>query len=194
MSKIYKYFLLFLVVIFVLVFYLIYQIFVPKPSFPVNTIFSVSSDQTGSQIFDNLQKEGIIRNKIWTKVVAKVLRKNKFYRGDYALDKPMSAYEIVNLLSTRPVSLAVLIPEGFTKKQVADRLANYIVRFDKKDFLTKAKEGYLFPDTYYFFKFSTNDEILKDFNDKYNQTMLENFGKLPNKNCEGHFYIQKYLD
>jgi UPF0755 protein len=93
----------------------------------------------------------------------------------------MSVFQIVKLLGTRPVSLAVLIPEGFTKVQIADRLAKYIVKFNRKDFLEKANEGYLFPDTYYFFAFSSNDEILKEFTNKFNQKMLENFGRMPTR-------------
>lgn len=172
---------LFLFTLIALIIYVFFQIFVPKSFFPTNTIFTVNSDETGVQIFTNLENAGYIRKTFWAKVVAKVLNINKFYRGDYAFEKPVSTYEIVNMLSTRPVSLAVLIPEGFTKKQIADRLSNYVIKFNKKDFLEKAKEGYLYPDTYYFFKFSTVDEILKEFSDKYNLTMLENFGRLPTK-------------
>jgi UPF0755 protein len=75
--------------------------------------------------------------------------------------------------------LAVLIPEGFTKKQIAERLQKYIYKFDKNDFLRKAREGYLYPDTYFFFKYSTNDEIIKIFSEKFNDEMLNNFPRMP---------------
>jgi UPF0755 protein len=124
----------------------------------------------------------VVRDDFWLKALAKVLNKHKFYRGQYAFDKPVSVFQVLHTITTRPPSLAVLIPEGFTKKQVADRLEKYIRNFDKKDFLEKAEEGYLYPDTYYFFAFSTNVEILKEFSNKFNKTMLENFGRMPTKN------------
>lgn len=169
---------LFLVIVFLAI-YSFYQVFAPKNNILPNRIFVINPDETGGMIFQNLQKEGIIRNAFWAKVVAKVLDKNKFYRGEYSFEKPASTYDVVKTITSRPASLAVLIPEGFTEKQVSDRLANYIVNFNKNDFLEKAEEGYIYPDTYYFFKFSSNEEILKEFTDKYQETMLKNFGKLP---------------
>ncbi len=161
--------------------YISFQIFVPTGEFTEKKMFIIEADQSGAVIFENLQKEGIINNVFWAKVVSKILNVKKFYRGQYAFDKPVSTYKAIKIITSRPISLAVLIPEGFTKKQIADRLANYIYKFDKKDFLAKAKEGYLFPDTYYFFAFSTNEEILQEFETKFNKTMLENFGRLPTK-------------
>jgi UPF0755 protein len=162
--------------------YILYNIFVPQTAIQEKKIFVIQPDQSGAEIFANLQKEGIIEDVFWAKVVNKVLNIKKFYRGQYAFEKPVSVYSAIRIITSRPVSLAVLIPEGFTKKQIADRLANYIINFDKKDFLEKAREGYLYPDTYYFFAYSTNEEILKEFDDKFNKTMLANFGRMPTKN------------
>lgn len=158
------------------------KIFVPAENFPIEEVFEIEQNQTGAQIFANLEQQNIIEDSFWVKFLAKVLDKQKFYRGQYVFEKPASVYEVLKKISTRPVSLAVLVPEGFTKKQIADRLANYIKNFDKKDFLQKTEEGYLFPDTYYFFNFSTNDEIIKEFTDKFNKTVFENFAQMPTKN------------
>jgi UPF0755 protein len=165
--------------------YVVNQVFLPIKNFPVNKNFEVEKGQSGEEIFNKLQSEGFIKSVFWSKVVLKLnsnIRLNaKFYPGEYSFETPISLYRIVFEITKRPVSLAVLIPEGFTKKQIADRLVKYIKKFDKKDFLTKAKEGYLFPDTYYFYSFATVDEILVDFNNRYNQNMLQSFGRLPTK-------------
>lgn len=159
--------------------YTLYQIFAPNSDFLPNSHFVINSNEKGSQIFENLEKANIIRSIFWAKVTTKILTKNKFYKGEYEFDKPVSTYDAIKIITSRPISLAVLIPEGFTKQQIADRLAKYIIKFDKKKFLENSKEGYLFPETYYFFKFSTTEEILKEFSDKFNQNMLEKFGKMP---------------
>lgn len=179
----YFYHILSMCLIFFLVVFIIcyYEFFVPVSDFPINQTFTIQSEDAGGTIFTNLQSQGYIRNTASIKILAKVLRKNKFYGGEYTFASPASTFEILSQISKRPVSLAVLIPEGFTKEQIADRLAKYIMHFNRADFLGKAKEGYLFPDTYYFYAFSTNDEILQEFNNKFNQNTLENFGRLPTK-------------
>lgn len=181
MKKLYIFILVCLILFLFGIFYIIYQLFVPNKAFPVNTIFIINKEETGQQIFTNLEQSGYIRNIFWAKVVAKVMSKNKYYRGEYAFDKPLSTYQVLHQITTRPVSLAVLIPEGFTKAQIADRLSKYIVKFDRKDFLEKSEEGYLYPDTYYFYKFSSNDEILETFENRFNANMLEHFGRMPTK-------------
>ena len=186
MSKKNKNKILYVLIVLVLAFlaivlYLYNQIFIPKSGFPVGESFRIDQNQTGAEIFSNLEKDKFVSDDIWLKVLAKVLNKQRFFRGEYTFDQPVSAYDVFKKITTRPISLAVLIPEGFTKKQVADRLSNYIKNFNKKDFLEKAQEGYLFPDTYYFFNFSTNEEIIKEFTDKFNKTVFESFGQMPSK-------------
>lgn len=169
----------------VLLIYFVNQVFMPIKNFPVNQVFEVEKNQTGEDIFENLKNKGFIKSIFWTKVVLKFNSKlsvnTKFYPGEYIFDKPKSLYDIVYDITKRPVSLAVLIPEGFTKKQISARLEKYIKKFDKKMFLEKAQEGYLFPDTYYFYSYSTAEEILFEFTNRFNKNMFENFGKIPTK-------------
>jgi UPF0755 protein len=165
--------------------YVFSQVLVPKSDFPVGRNFEIKKDDQGGEVIARLQKEGYIKSIFWGKVIAKVFSKvgkDKFYRGEYVFEQKSSTYDVIYTVTKRPASLAVLIPEGFTKKQVAERLAKYIRNFDKTDFLKHAQEGYLFPETYYFFSFSTNEEILAEFEDKFNTNTLASFGRTPTKN------------
>jgi UPF0755 protein len=161
--------------------YLNYQIFIPVKDFPVGKIFEIEKGQSAGEIFSNLEKEGYIRDATWAKVLNKIFRYAKFYPGEYEFEKPESTYDVVFNITKRPVSYAVLIPEGFTKKQVAERVAKYVKNFDQKKFLAEAQEGYLFPDTYYFFKYSTAEEVLKEMSDKFNKETFLKLGKVPTK-------------
>jgi len=162
--------------------YVVYQIFIPTKYLPTDKVFTITKDQSGEEIFINLKQDGFIKSVFWAKIVAKGferVNRAKFYRGEYNFEASDSLYKVIYKITKRPVSLAVLIPEGFTKVQIADRLAKFINKFNRKDFLEKAEEGYLFPDTYYFYAFSTNDEILAEFEKKFNKNALVKFGRLP---------------
>ncbi len=163
--------------------YLAYQIYLPISNFPVSknneVSFVIAKDENGAQIFDDLKTKGFIKDVFYAKLVSKAFGYNRFYPEEYVFQNPMSTFDIVITVSTRPPSIAVLIPEGFTKKQVAERIAATIKNFDKESFLASSSEGYLFPDTYYFYKSYTNSEILSEFQTKFYKETFAKFGKVP---------------
>lgn len=171
----------FLGVVFLIFFYFFYQLFIPVNNFPVDTIFKVNRGESIQEIFVNLKEEKFIRSEFWAKVYLRIFKFEKFYPGEYEFPKPVSLYEILYAVTKRPNSYAVLIPEGFTKKQVSERLAKYIKNFDSINFLKNAEEGYLFPETYYFYSFSNNEEILKEFQDHFYEATFKHFGRIPTK-------------
>jgi UPF0755 protein len=59
-------------------------------------------------------------------------------------------------------NIVVTFPEGSTNVEMAKVLSEKIPNFDKNSFLQKTKnlQGYLFPDTYFFWKLSTPDEVI----------------------------------
>ncbi len=71
----------------------------------------------------------------------------------------------------RAPSVSVTIPEGFDLKQIADTISPKLKNFSATNFLalTKNKEGYLFPDTYFFLLSATEKDVIN--------TMSENFDK-----------------
>jgi UPF0755 protein len=71
-------------------------------------------------------------------------------------------------------NIIVTIPEGSTNVQIAELLAQKIPHFDRNLFLAKATglEGYLFPDTYFFWKFSTIDETIETFQRTFDRKIV----------------------
>ena len=67
------------------------------------------------------------------------------------------------------VSVSVTIPEGFNLNQVADTFVSKLVNFNKVKFLTetKDKEGYLFPDTYFFLNNMNDLDVVKSMSDNF---------------------------
>lgn len=92
--------------------------------------------------------------------------------GHYAFERKASAVNVAWRISTGNfgIKLAkVTLPEGLTRKEMADVIAGKLESFDRQKFLeiTKDDEGYLFPDTYYFFPAETAEEIAVDLGNNF---------------------------
>ncbi|EKE21634.1 MAG: hypothetical protein ACD_7C00165G0003 [uncultured bacterium] len=142
----------------------------------------------------NLKKEGLIESKIYfVWYVYKNNYKGEIKAGKYILSPNLTMPEIMMILiegdkSGEKESKKITFPEGFSLKQMAQRLAEngfdgdkflefsktpqYFVDKYQMEFLSsipagKDLEGYLFPDTYFFFIDASAEDITKK--------MLENF-------------------
>lgn len=72
--------------------------------------------------------------------------------GDYFFERPLPATLVAWRIARGTFilhPLKVTIPEGLTKFEVAALLAKKFGDFDEKAFAESAKEGYIFPDTYF---------------------------------------------
>lgn len=99
--------------------------------------------------------------------------------GTYVLTPRDSILKVIKILTRgQSLVLKVTIPEGFTARQIAERLASSGVADEKKfmDIVTqKNLEGYLFPQTY-FFEPGSNEEktagaMVNEFNRNFNDDM-----------------------
>ena len=102
-----------------------------------------------------LQDKKLIPNAYIFRVFLKIMGKDRnIEAGKYIFSEDMSLKKVIDVLvNGKPTLESILIPEGFTSREVAEILKNKAVIKDKKEFLKIAKEkqveGYLFPDTYY---------------------------------------------
>lgn len=94
--------------------------------------------------------------------------------GGYLLSHRMHLFEIADTLLKRPYQKWIILVPGLRKEQVAERLAKKF-NWDQnktKDFLSNAREGYLFPDTYLLNVDYTGKEmalrLISNFNEKFN--------------------------
>ena len=78
-------------------------------------------------------------------------------------------------------SIKVTIPEGYNVFDIGSALGPKLPNFDKNKFLLEAREGYLFPDTYFFFVTANQEDVIKSMTDNFNRK-IENLGaKLPSE-------------
>lgn len=151
---------------------------------------TVPSGATAAQMADILHKDGVIRFPKAFELYAKVTHKTALHKGVYTLTSDMSYQAILVELRTPAAraTVKVMVPEGDTLQQIGALLEKDGV-CSQQDFLTAAGsssvrfdfsaqipdnserfyrlEGYLFPDTYEFYKQDSATAVV--------QKMLDNF-------------------
>ncbi len=167
-------------------FFVYYQVYFSQGEYRENKIFEIVKGEGSTKIGANLEKENLISSRLYFFLyVWKEKKSGNFLPGKYEVNGNMAIPDIVKLMTDQdnilPGYITVTFPEGWTAKQMADRLT--AKGFDGEAFLklvnnpspdmlsffpiltkkpAKATlEGYLFPDTYKFSKDATPEGILK---------------------------------
>jgi len=151
-----------------------YCLFFSAPNnFPKGTIIGIEKGDTLREISLNLKEKHLIRSRVSFESFVILLGAEKhIFQGDYLFENKLPVFEVARRMvekNRHPASVKITIPEGFDKMQIADLASSQLRNFNKEKFLLEAKEGYLFPDTYFFFSSDTEKEVLK--------YMTENFEK-----------------
>ncbi len=155
-----------------------WQIRTPLNSAGEVKIFKVSKGNSAKVIAQNLEKAGLIKSPFLFRLyVFLALSQYSLKPGEYELSSKMPIRDIGDTLVFGGTNEVIItIPEGFNLKQIEDRLVvsglakqnelmNYIFLKDGPSILsdkpqTASLEGYLFPDTYRFFKDATLSDIV----------------------------------
>jgi UPF0755 protein len=143
----------------------------------------IKKGDTPNTIANTLYLEKLIRNRVVFFIVVKQLGiEKKIQAGDFNLTPAMSAFEIATALTKGSIDVWITIPEGLRKEEIAEILAKDLPDFSTADFLSKAEEGNLFPDTYLIPKGANADMVIgiltNTFNEKYSSGMQAKAKKL----------------
>jgi len=157
----------FLIIFFIILlgaFFIWQGICLPKDlGFTENKLFLIEKGQNLFQIAENLEKEDLIKNKfLFDFYVLTTGTQRKLQAGEYLVNPSMSITEIAKkIISGEVAKIEVTIPEGFTIKQIEERLN---LKLPGENL-----EGFLFPDTYQFSVRVSAEEVVRK--------MLDNFDK-----------------
>ncbi len=125
-----------------------------------------------NQVADELVGVNVIRSAFLFKALIVLQSGQKsVIAGDYYFDKPETLGMIASRMAKgdfRLVSVKVTIPEGWTNVQIAKYLSQKLYRFNVNSFLATAPQGYLFPDTYYFFPDTGTNGVIGRMEDVFN--------------------------
>ncbi len=140
----------------VLCFLVYFLTLTPPLDFPSATLFKVHKNEPVETVALRLKEKHIIRStKIFIYLSHKYGVSTSTREGEYFFPESQSVVTLARRFARGNFELIpfrVTLPEGINTFQMADILAKKIPDFDKTAFLDLAvpKEGYLFPDTYFF--------------------------------------------
>lgn len=127
-------------------------------------VFVVQKGENLSQVAQNLEKQGLIRNAFAFKIFGLTQgMAAKIQAGDFRLKPAMNNQQIMQALSHGTADTWMTFPEGWRREEYSRRLAVNLTGFDEQAFLalTKNSEGKLFPDTYAFPKDASPAAVVK---------------------------------
>ncbi len=150
----------------------------PPKTFPTPYQVSIEKGQTLFSLSRELYDAGVIRSRrVFEMLMLTIGNERTISRGEYFFERPVTVVEIALRIAGRDFGVErsrVTIPEGFTNKQIADRLGATLHDFDQNQFLSISKndEGYLFPDTYIFFPWATPETIRETLRTTFDEKVL----------------------
>jgi len=168
-----KKFLSIFVAIFIVV--IVLQFFGPKCQ-GKDVVINIEKGWGSIEAADKLKAEHLINSK-WLFVLYVWLKgyNNRLQAGEYLLNTRMTIPQISKILAegqTSPNWVKITVPEGWTNKQIEERLLKSgVIAVDSK--LPKDQEGFLFPDTYYFYKNSSVETVTKKMQDNFDEKVNE---------------------
>ncbi len=141
-------------------------------------VFEVPQGATFISVANRLEAQGLIKNALFLRIFAKVTgQESKVKRGEYALNKGMYPSQILSeLVSGKSITYPLTIPEGWNIYEIAVLVESKQLA-TREEFLRLVKdpsfvqsllgerwpslEGYLFPETYMYTKFTTLKDLVQ---------------------------------
>lgn len=157
----------------------------PK-SFPIEDIIKIELGMNLGDVSSKLKQENIIKSRIAFEAFVIMYGGEKhIIVADYVFENKLPVYEVARRISKgehhmAPVS--VTIPEGFDISQIADTFVEKLSNFNRDKFiiLAKGKEGYLFPDTYFFLSTDNEVDVIHSMRENFEKKIAELRSKILN--------------
>lgn len=119
--------------------------------------FVIEPGSGANLVGTNLEKQGLIKNKIAFKLYVQLTGKSaKIQAGEYLIAPNNDLFQLVGILEKGPEEVWITVQEGLRREEIALKVANGLDLEGNtksqfiKEFLSASQnmEGYLFPDTY----------------------------------------------
>lgn len=149
-----------------------YYLFFSAPlSFPKEIIISIEQGENLRDLSFSLKEKKIIRSRVAFEAFVIMYGDEKHIAiGDYLLENKLPVFEVARRIvqkDRRMASVKITIPEGFDKFEITEIASSKLKNFNRERFLLNAREGYLFPDTYFFFSSDNEEDVLKYLSENF---------------------------
>lgn len=138
---------------------------VPPPFFSATTV-EVRRGATISEVAQKISDAGVVYTPELI-TISLLIKGDNVTAGAYKFNSPVNAITVADRLAAGDFQMPqakVVIPEGFTNEQIAERLRSELDEesFSAGGFLDQArdKQGYLYPDTYRLHTDATAEEVI----------------------------------
>jgi UPF0755 protein len=164
-----------IVCILVVVFVSYFNLVSPPSDFPQYSIVTISSGENLGSVVKDFKFKKIIRSPVvFQSLVVLFGGEKRVIAGDYLLENRENAFQLAHRIVRGNFGMEevkVTIPEGFSVNDIGQVLEKKLVTFDKAKFLKYAggKEGYLFPDTYFFPPTATSSQVVLQMENNFDQ-------------------------
>src|SRR5581483_3575743 len=153
-----------------------YLFFFQTPrNFKPDSTIKIEAGQSVYSVTREMTKEGIINSSFWlTNLIILTGGEHRVVAGYYLFQSPENLFTIAHRITHGKfgiVQIKVTIPEGLNVSEIADIYKQKFNLFDEEGFLSlaKPKEGYLFPETYFFIPTVTPAEVVTMMSTTFNQ-------------------------
>lgn len=158
----------------------LYIFFVTAPfSFPNGAYVSIPSGSSVTTSAQILQQKNIVRSTFLFKATVYLLGGTRHVvAGEYFFPARTNVFAIAARLADGDFKVdpaRVRVPEGATLEDIVSILSNSVPDFNVVEFMraSRGKEGYLFPDTYYFMPGQGTTAILSAFESNFNKNIAK---------------------
>lgn len=165
-----------------------YALFIGSPvHYPVGALITIPPGATITEAGQILKEKNAIHSSTIFSIAVR-LDKNSITAGSYLLSTKENVFTLAYRFSHGKTELApvkVTIPEGTTVAQAGALFKNALGNFDTETFarLAKPDEGYLFPDTYFFFPGASAESVMRAMKDNFQdhvnplEKQIQSFGR-----------------
>lgn len=161
--------------------FFIYQIKTPLSKNSYEQDITIEKGDSIKQIAQKLEEAQIIRGSFYFELYVFLSGKKNLQAGEYVFSPSLNITEIANALASGKIyrnDIKITIPEGFSIKQIDERLAQTgLIRsgdlINYKNSASSFLEGFLFPDTYLFSKKAAIEEIVQKMADNFDKKITQ---------------------
>lgn len=165
--------------------FFLFHLITPPSDFPSRQIITIKDGASLNAISEDFQARRIVRSAgVFESLVVLVEGDRGIAAGDYVFEEPLNAIDVARRVTGSEFGIgktSVTLPEGLTAKEMAAVLSAKLQDFNEEEFiyLSKDLEGYLFPDTYFFFATTDASQALdmlqRTFEKKVTDKLAEDF-------------------